>query len=487
MAAPIIYTGKNYAQYTPNQGRALQAMSQFSQQQAMRQESDLQRSREDRNMFIQMMKMDPVYTATQNSQKRVSAFMEIFTDNVTAMNKKRGQNAMTTSDWAELSQIRGETMALMQREKAASDELVMAAKMAQADPGKWDLEEVNIRAKEWDKTGIKPLGGFLSPAVKDPVDEFLKEAVPRFGKYHWVPGETRPTENGGREQLFTKVYDSQTAAPEDEVIKTWATSGKLSQHNIQNTFDRLKKTNPQEYNQYMEQSGGNEQKAANMRFVNNAKGKLYAPYSEWRQRGPTASETRPGYPEREQEKTYLNEVTNTQYVDGNKAFSKEWISGGEIAGGGTQGIQFPPETKAMSLLADDLEFSESLPLKPGTRIRLKPTRAVNRKIEFGVDPSETGFVSIEVDEYSDMPRDISKNEHFTRKRDDNDNIIGYIYKARVPENITAIGSFEKYGSFVNNATEGTFLERYEEWFGGEDKPSPKDQWTDEEDEKARRK
>ena len=65
----ILYTGKEYQAPRP-QGAALQALSQYGQQERARQTYELEVGRKDRDKFSEMLKMDPVYVSSRKSQDR---------------------------------------------------------------------------------------------------------------------------------------------------------------------------------------------------------------------------------------------------------------------------------------------------------------------------------------------------------------------------------------------------------------------------------
>ena len=73
--AQVIYTGKGY-QAPQSQGRALQALSQYGQQEQGRKTYELETARKDRDKISELMRIDPVYTTNIKAQKRIAKIMD---------------------------------------------------------------------------------------------------------------------------------------------------------------------------------------------------------------------------------------------------------------------------------------------------------------------------------------------------------------------------------------------------------------------------
>ena len=155
----VIYTGQNYAQYQPSQGRALQALSQFAQQQQIREEQQLQRSREDRNLMASIMKLDPVYATRSKLQTMMGNIYDKWEDAQTLFSKEVEGRDLTTSDLVRGMQMQAEAMAEMQQIKATDTEIGQAYKMYLSNPGDFRRDMLLEGIAYSDKTGMVPEGG----------------------------------------------------------------------------------------------------------------------------------------------------------------------------------------------------------------------------------------------------------------------------------------------------------------------------------------
>ncbi|GAG12875.1 unnamed protein product, partial [marine sediment metagenome] len=110
MATPG-YTGQGL-QAPRTEGRALQALSQFGQQEQIRNSQKIQQGVRDRDKFADMLAVDPVYATSQGLQQKIASSMDQFQDEMTEMNKSR-RGVMTTEDLMKMQQSRGRVMAEM--------------------------------------------------------------------------------------------------------------------------------------------------------------------------------------------------------------------------------------------------------------------------------------------------------------------------------------------------------------------------------------
>ena len=88
MATPTPYSGTGL-QAPRTEGRALQALSQFGQQEQVRKSQEIQQGVRDRNQFAKMLEMDPVYATSQGLQKGIATAMDQFIDEMTDLNQQR--------------------------------------------------------------------------------------------------------------------------------------------------------------------------------------------------------------------------------------------------------------------------------------------------------------------------------------------------------------------------------------------------------------
>ena len=93
----VIYTGKGL-EAPQTKGYAMQALSQFGQQDLARKTSQIQAQAKDRDTFSEMLKLDPVYASSQRDQKDIGLAMDGFLDKMTEFNKSRSGPLSTTED-----------------------------------------------------------------------------------------------------------------------------------------------------------------------------------------------------------------------------------------------------------------------------------------------------------------------------------------------------------------------------------------------------
>jgi len=263
----VIYTGKDYAQYQPPQGRALQALSQFAQQQQIREERELQRAREDRNLLARAMELNPVYATSSELQGEIGKVMDSYMEAATMLTKETGGRDLTTQDLVKINQLRSQAMAQMGQLKAWDDTLNQSWQMVQQRPDLYDMPLFMENYEKLRKNKRMPEGGLLYKKVNDPVQLFEGYAETRRGK------EIR--DSVWNEELgqydYTTRWENQDRLPEEALIAQFASMDD-GQYHIQHSFDRMGQS---ERKPYLEEAGGNEDVAANLWFKRNATGVAY--------------------------------------------------------------------------------------------------------------------------------------------------------------------------------------------------------------------
>jgi hypothetical protein len=187
----IIYSGKDYQKPVQSQGRALQALGQFTQQQEMRKQADLERSRKDRDTFARLMEMDPVYATSAKIQQEMAVEMDSYIDAMTEVNKGMQGRAMNTQDIMRMQQEKARVMGRLGQLKSWDSEINKAANLVKTRPDLYDTRMFNEAFQEFRETGVFPEEGMLFPLVKDPFEEYNKYAYEhrRTTGVEDVPGE----------------------------------------------------------------------------------------------------------------------------------------------------------------------------------------------------------------------------------------------------------------------------------------------------------
>ena len=458
MAVQTIYTGENYVQVPQTRGYAMQALSQFSQQQQARQTVTLQQAYKDRDSFARMLELDPVYASSQVAQKEIADIMDGYIDEMTLMNKNRF-GPMSTNDLLKMQQARGRAMAKMNYIKGASDEFIDAAKTYNAAPDKYDEETWMDWKNTWLKDGTRPEGPALLPAAKDAIVVGLNTLRKDYGLTQSKTEVSREIQPGGTEAkvgMMTKWDIPDGVSMEDIIERSYSPE---QAWNINKTF-RSKYTPQEDKDLYMKMANGDEDVASHMYYVKKMKDIFDSNFVNYET--VRVPQNTSNYQSREQSKTYLSPNGDTQYINNSPAFTRQKVYGGMVATKGTEGIRFQDENK-YDIPAGFLSFSKELGLPPETRVWVKPSIAADGKVEFAIDSKTTGDITISVDEYNKLPK-------AQRKKYDSeyaeDGTATYRYKEPIPENITATGDVDVVGTFLDPL----FLQRYKEWYG-ETKPA----------------
>ena len=260
----VLYTGKGLE--TPqDKGYAMQALSQFGQQEQARKTYELETQRKDRDKFADMLKLNPVYVTNKNAQDRVAKIMDDFMGKMTILNKNR-TGPLSMADLTAMQQERGMARAEMQYIKGASDRLTQAIQLDMQNPGKYNTRLLNEYRRQWDEEGTLPDGPLNIPAFQNPENR-LSEASRIFQQgATWAP--TGPYVDGQRTKQ--RVYPQESARPQGAVIDGFLGDEFERRNNLGYFADNVYHENQEEYNHYMQQAGGDEMKAAELRLRDKA-------------------------------------------------------------------------------------------------------------------------------------------------------------------------------------------------------------------------
>jgi len=254
MAIPQ-YTGQGL-QAPRTQGRALQALSQFGQQEQIRNSQAIQQGVRDRDKFADMLAVDPVYATSQGLQQKIASSMDNFQDEMTALNKSR-RGVMTTEDLMKMQQSRGRVMAEMQHYKSIDDQMLQGGQMVNQRPDLYDSQLYHEAVQHVQETGEAPPQGFVFKAVQDPF--LFSEQMLNSANMGWAEEDIFTGTVGGVHQYEKKGgYRLNDRSPTDTVNRML--KDPQLQYHVQMSFDRL----PEEQrNRYLSQAQGNETAAAN--------------------------------------------------------------------------------------------------------------------------------------------------------------------------------------------------------------------------------
>lgn len=268
--AQVIYTGKGY-QAPQSQGRALQALSQYGQQEQGRKTYELETARKDRDKISELMRIDPVYTTNIKAQKRIAKIMDDVLAGMTEFYKKRG-GRMSMTDTTELQRMRGEAMAEMGMIKASSDQLTQAYQIAAQKPGVYNERLLNQWRNEWEDSldngiGLPPQGPPLVPAFRDPEMLWRDLGQSYRSGARYIKGVEYDYK--GREMTpYEMTYPHRAGMTEERLDQMYLNNQGLVS-NLIGWFAEKEFNDPQEYDKYMKEANHNEASAAIKWFRDN--------------------------------------------------------------------------------------------------------------------------------------------------------------------------------------------------------------------------
>lgn len=259
MATPIIYTGQNI-RAPQDQGRALQALSQFAEHQQQRDIYQLESARKDRDMLAEYLRTDPVYAFTEEIQQGIGTAIDNFTTKISKWNEQRSGN-LTSQDLVYLNQERGRLNAQVGRLKALDTEVNNAFDMYQKNPGVYDPVQLQEGFEYVKSEKSLPPGGLLMPAIQSPTnlaDQVLRQAG---FKYEAL---TDPSyigiQNGAR--AYSEPWGWNLGGRSSEEVANQIMSIPEMPYHALGSFQRDKSIPQETKNRYLEQAGGDETTAA---------------------------------------------------------------------------------------------------------------------------------------------------------------------------------------------------------------------------------
>jgi len=399
MAVQTIYTGENYVQVPQTRGYAMQALSQFSQQQQARQTFTLQQAYKDRDTFAKMLELDPVYASSQAAEKHIAGILDGYLGEMALMNKNR-IGPLTTRDLVGMNQARSRAMAEMNYIKGASDEFIAAAKAYNAAPDKYDEETFTEYKNTWLRDGTRPEGPALLPAAEDAIVVGLRN-LEDYGLKKSTTEATREVQPGGTE---AKVgLEERWNVPDDVPLEDIISRSYTQQQpwNIYKTFNS-KNTPQAEKDLYMKMANGDKDVAANLWYVKKMKENLDQVFTFHKTVRVPQGSISPV--ERENMKTRFSSDESVYLYDNDAVFQK----GYQDLAIGKSGEGFAIlKPSLINIPADNLEFNGSIAFDKGSRVWVQPQQVTFKdgKVEYAVDPTKNGEVWIIADKEADVPLD----------------------------------------------------------------------------------
>jgi hypothetical protein len=446
-----IYTGQGLrAPRTP--AYALQALSQFGIQEQARKTAEIEKSYKEREKFTDMLKIDPVYLASTKAQNIMAQDIDDFVNEMTSVYKTSG-GRLSTPQLAKMSQARAGVMAKMGYMKAVDDEMRRAAQLVATDP-RYDRPMFEEALKEWTENGVAPEGGFLYPAVQNPIIEYQNMVNSMGFKYETVTKETAisPTEERVEEY---RMWDKR--GYDENRLQDETASVPRQQLNIQGWFDRSVPENVQ--SSYIKKAGGDVNAAANMWYKDSTRGMVF---NEMRRTDTRAYRDPRTYQEKEAEQTFQR--GNMWFYNGKEAFIHGAPPTAIIDSG--DGMSFAADAPTISIPADQLKFNRDIEFDKGSRIEVQPQSVVfeNGEIEYSVDPVRNGEVWVIVDDEDEVPlREIVESIELPGGK--------HKYKG-VLKAITAAGAVDDAMTGLDVNYGGTFSQKYNEWRGTQQPKQP---------------
>jgi len=397
MAVQTIYTGRG-AEAPQVRGYALQALSQFGQQEQARKTMEIENAVKDRDAFAKMLELDPVYASSAAAQDRIASIMDGYIDEMTMMNKKR-KGPMTTQDLMKMQQARGRAISHMGYIKAANDEFVQSAKMYNAAPWKYDTETWTEYQETWLKEGVRPETPPLLPAAQDPIAVGLQNLMDTGLKYEY--SDVKRENISEREDRVTQVgrWNIPYNVPMEDIISR--SISRDQPWNIQKTF-RSNKVSDAERRKYISMANGDEVAAANMRYYNQMEAALQAEDTRYKSYSARRDYVSPI--DRESMKTRFSDNDSVYIYDNDAVFQKGYQ---ELALGDPGDGMSIIKPMLINIPADQLEFTEDVQFDPGSRIWVQPQQVTfkNGKVEYALDPTKNGEVWITASNEDDLPFD----------------------------------------------------------------------------------
>jgi hypothetical protein len=271
-----IYTGQGLrAPRTP--AYALQALSQFGIQEQARKTAEIEKSYKERQNFIDVLKLDPVYLASTEAQGKMAQSVDDFVNQATMMYRKSG-GRLSTQDLAKLQQARGAVMAEMQYRKSIDNAMLDAQQKVSQRPDLWSQEKLDKEVQEYRSTGMHD-GNFLFPAFKDPFVYAQRMAE----QYIADPNVTVSAQRAGpNAALVTTVSTPQGRITEDEMIARSAAGP--NQVHIQDAFDMPQYISPERREEYVQRGEEMGVDPANLWYYEENKGSILTPSVKKEQR-----------------------------------------------------------------------------------------------------------------------------------------------------------------------------------------------------------
>jgi len=451
--AQVIYTGKGL-KAPQTQDLALQALSQFGQQQQTRKTYELETARKDRDKLLEMMEIDPVYATSMSLKNRQAEILDEYFDEATLTTKEiyQKKGGPSTQDLMKAQQSQGRVMAQMERLNAIDSEMLKWGKLTETYPNRYDKGMYLKSVDHVNRTGDMPPEGFGFPAVKDPLLGYRAMAE-GLGYKKWTQEgayeNQRWMDAAQTEKEVVKGVSYANAPYKEDDLISMALNNEALQYDIQMSFDRMDDKAKQK--EYLDKAGGNPNTAADMLFVDRAKQMGLMQKREDRSTrvyGDIA-------PPEEKYRTWYEEGNVLKHKD-NVVFSPGEIRGGLIKSG--YGGTFTSYAPTISVSVADLRFSdEDIKFPAGARVEVQP-QALNKEtaeLEYTVDPSRNGEVIVTVDDLNSVPYG----------KDYGEVLGGFQYKEKIGRNITAAGKIADVMTQLNAEYGGKFNEYYNKTFG----------------------
>ena len=270
--AQVIYTGENYRKYVPSQGKTLQALSQYAQQNTYKKEREKERQREDRNLLAEAFKMDPVYASELKIQEQMSQITDKFMQEAAVLEKQISQEGkLSTESLMKVERLKAQTASQIGHLSSLDKEIQTAATLARKNPRVHSPKKFAEALAEYQRTGIRPKEGFSFQTVYNPIDVYLDYVKKARGPVVDV-GDPLWVKNKDDTGYFVNQKGYQETKSEADFIKSFGMS-ESGQYYIQNWFDD--EVNPGTRQDYLKKAGGDNIAAADMWFEDEVKGKAY--------------------------------------------------------------------------------------------------------------------------------------------------------------------------------------------------------------------
>ena len=153
MASPLIYTGKGAAQALQGGSQSLQALGQYAQSQQIRKKDEVSKSIKDQDKLLEMLKLDPVYSASVGAQEKIAGVLDTFVNSTAKINQEL-KGDFQGKDLQKIQQLKSVAMGQLNIFKAGNEQMLQAQKAINTFPDRYYRPDFDDAVKDFQETGM---------------------------------------------------------------------------------------------------------------------------------------------------------------------------------------------------------------------------------------------------------------------------------------------------------------------------------------------